>query len=834
MKQAIQPLWARMPLWLAVTLLFAVPWAFMVASAPARTKLNGILEVGFPVVVLGLAVVTLVRASRREQLPVAFRSSLRWMAAGFASCTLAALYVLIHDVILRRMNTGAGLGLADLLCMATYPLVIVGQLRLPRSSQAIPRLPRVLLDSATFIFGVGVPLWVFAVKPSLGQVGGMDALVTVSFPFLAFAGVVATNFVLLRCVPLPSRSAFNLVLAGITLSWMADLVFTLVVTQQMRIPNLFHLANLINVLSFLLILVGAWRILADPVPDRAPQPPSFSPIPMFSIVVLAVWAGRFLQIFGSASPNLLPAIMGVSLVFLLILLREGLAVLDSTRIATQTVTQALRIRYEALVPNPSDLILVLDGKGQLTYSSQGAATLFESAEGGLEGRKLSDFIHPDDASAWDDFLAGLWPNPGAKRTGQWRMRNLQSGWRVFETSGNNLLLDPNVQGLLLNARDVTERVRLEDERRQFEIMALRNEKMESLGILAGGVAHDMNNVLGAILGLASVHELTSAQGSKFAKDMGTIARACHRGGSLVKSLLNFAREGNPVECEVDLNAIVREKVSLLERTTLQKVRLEMDLAETLLPMRGDPAALGHVLVNLCVNSVDAMPQGGTLTLRTRNDCNDMLLLEVADTGHGMPKEVQDRALDPFFTTKPQGKGTGLGLPIVYGTVKALLGNMEILSEPGQGTRVLIRFPASGPSRMDPRTTVGPTPLAARKSLEVLLVDDDDLILSSIRAVLESLGHTATVASGGQQALALLEAGLEPDVIILDMNMPGLDGAAILPRIRILRPEIPVLLSTGRADLPSVQLLASQSGVTLLPKPYSSADLQRSLESVQAG
>jgi CheY-like chemotaxis protein/anti-sigma regulatory factor (Ser/Thr protein kinase) len=281
-----------------------------------------------------------------------------------------------------------------------------------------------------------------------------------------------------------------------------------------------------------------------------------------------------------------------------------------------------------------------------------------------------------------------------------------------------------------------------------------------------------------------------------------------------------------------LNAIVREQVSLLERTTLQKVRLEMDLAENLCPMRGDAAALGHILVNLCVNSVDAMPLGGTLTLRTRNDCKGILLLEVADTGHGMPKEVQDRALDPFFTTKPQGKGTGLGLPIVYGTVKAHLGRMEIQSEPGQGTRVLIRFPASGPPRREPQDLATLIPLTARKSLNVLLVDDDDLILNSIRSVLESLGHNASLASGGERALAMLEAGYTPDVIILDMNMPGLDGAATLPRIRVLRPEVPVLLSTGRPDLASMKLVASHPGVTLMPKPYNNADLQRNLEAAQ--
>jgi len=378
-------------------------------------------------------------------------------------------------------------------------------------------------------------------------------------------------------------------------------------------------------------------------------------------------------------------------------------------------------------------------------------------------------------------------------------------------------------------RDISERLRLEEERQQLEVQARRNDKMDSLGSLAGGMAHDMNNVLGAIMALATVHLEKAMVGSPLFKDMDTIAKACQRGGILVKGLLGFAREGLAEERELDLNVVVRDEVALLERTTLQRVRLVTDLAPDLHPVLGDPSALCHALMNLCVNAVDAMPGGGTLTLRTWNEDDGSVVLEVADTGSGMPQEVLDKALDPFFTTKPQGKGTGLGLPIVYGTVKAHRGRMEIQSQSGKGTRVCLRLPACAPLLQAPKVSARPTIAPPSRVLTVLLVDDDELIQSAVQGILEALGHTAIIVSGGEQALALFEAGLQPDVVILDMNMPGLDGAATLPRLRALRPGLPVLLATGRVDQTATNLLEAHPGVLLLSKPFGFDDLQQKLE-----
>ena len=377
----------------------------------------------------------------------------------------------------------------------------------------------------------------------------------------------------------------------------------------------------------------------------------------------------------------------------------------------------------------------------------------------------------------------------------------------------------------------------EEETAKLQTQLLQSQKMESLGTLAGGVAHDMNNVLGAILGLASAHIGSQPYGSPLHQALDTICKATERGGKMVKSLLSFARQSPAENNKLDMNAILKEQIALLERTTLAKVRLEIDMEADLRPILGDASALTHAFMNLCVNAVDAMPENGTLTLHTRNVDNDWIEVVVEDSGTGMPKEVLEKAMEPFYTTKEIGKGTGLGLSMVFSTVKAHRGQMAIQSEPGHGTRVMLRFPAC-----EQEAPVQAAALAATEAtqiphgtMKVLLIDDDDLIQSSVQAILEVLGHTAvTTAPSGEEALAMLEGGLEPDLVILDMNMPGLGGIGTLPCLRVLRPELPVLLATGRVDQTALTLASAHSGVTLLSKPFGLRELQKHLENIGLG
>jgi len=389
-----------------------------------------------------------------------------------------------------------------------------------------------------------------------------------------------------------------------------------------------------------------------------------------------------------------------------------------------------------------------------------------------------------------------------------------------------------ITGILSSGQDITEQREAEAQRLQLESQLQQSQKMKSLGTLAGGVAHDMNNVLAAILGLASAKLETQPEGSPTHRAFDSIAKAALRGGDMVKSLLGFARQSPAEERELDLNTLLREEVQLLERITLSLICLELDLQPDLRPIHGDLSALSAALMNLCVNSVQAMPEKGTLTLRTRNVAPDWVEVLVQDTGTGMSPEVLDRALDPFFTTKEIGQGTGLGLSMVYSTIKAHRGHLEIQSQPGSGTTIRMRFPACDSTiqtapRAELRRAEGPA-----LSLDVLLVDDDVLVQDSTGDILQALGHTVVTEASGEAALATLEAGFRPDVVILDMNMPGLGGSGTLPRLRALLPEVPVLLSTGRMDQAALDLADRYPHVIPLPKPFSLKDLKRRLQAVE--
>lgn len=450
-----------------------------------------------------------------------------------------------------------------------------------------------------------------------------------------------------------------------------------------------------------------------------------------------------------------------------------------------------------------------------------------TGDAGLEGMWRAR-VHPEDLPqvlAMQEALRRGLGHPGMEcrilhPAGGLRRLRLVPGDRGVDAAGHLLRLSGVVQ-------DVTEL-------REAEAQLFQTQKMESLGTLASGVAHDMNNILNGILLLASHHGEAPDLPRPALEAFQGIAGACHRGRDLLKGLLAFVRKPLAQRVPLDLNDLVREYASLLKRTTHQRIAIVADLAPEGCPALGDPSALGSALMNLCVNAVDAMPQGGTLTIRTRRD-GEQVELSVEDTGTGMPEEVQARALDPFFTTKPQGQGTGLGLPIVYRVVQAHGGDLALQSTPGQGTTLRLRLPAASGEAPAPAPE-GPEsgPAAPAPGLDLLLVDDEEVVRGVVEMVLQSLGHRATAAASGEAALALLDGGLMVDAILLDLNMPGLGGQETLVRLGERHPEIPVLLCTGRADAVAEGAVARHPRASVLAKPFTVKELGAALARVRGG
>ena len=400
------------------------------------------------------------------------------------------------------------------------------------------------------------------------------------------------------------------------------------------------------------------------------------------------------------------------------------------------------------------------------------------------------------------------------------------------TTGRPLQEQGRTVKLVGFVQDITERRRVEQEHALLQGQLLQGQKMESLGRLAGGIAHDMNNVLGAILALSSANVDVQPAGSAVHRAFETISQAASRGGKMVRGLLSFTRQHPAEERDLDLNGILLEEVRLLERTTLARVRLELDLAPGLRIIRGDGNALANAFMNLCVNAVDAMGDSGRLTLRTRNLDEAWVEVVVRDDGCGMTRALLEKALDPYFTTKEVGKGTGLGLPMVYSTVRAHRGQMEIESEPGQGTQVRMRFPAFEPAAAPADPPGAARPAQRTRTLRVLVVDDDDLVRESTEALLQAMGHEVKAVGSGEEALQELERGYLPEAVVLDINMPGLGGAGTLPRLRELAPAVPVLVASGRVDQAALELARRFPHVSLLPKPFSLGDLQAQFDALE--
>jgi PAS domain S-box-containing protein len=406
------------------------------------------------------------------------------------------------------------------------------------------------------------------------------------------------------------------------------------------------------------------------------------------------------------------------------------------------------------------------------------------------------------------------------------VRHIRSHWQTEYSEGGTPLRTFGTD------QDETEQVLLEADRKiaaegrlALEAQLQHLQRMESVGRLAGGISHDMNNVLAAIM---AVSELLLLKGGEHTRQIGQILEATQRGRNLLKGLMAFARKEVEDAEFFDLNELVRKEAELLSSTTLQRIKLELALAPRLHRIMGSATALSTALMNLCVNAVDAMPDGGTLTLRTARLDDQTVELVVQDTGHGMPPEVISRAMEPFYTTKPKGKGTGLGLSLVFGTVQAHGGSLDIRSQVGKGTEICIHFPViPGEGHLPAPATSRP---ASKESgvLRVLLVDDDPLVQQTAPGLLESDGHHVTVAGGGYEALGLLEHGSGWDVVVLDLNMPELDGYETLKRLRHLKPDLPVIVATGYADDHARSRLEEMGHVSILPKPYSIQEFRQAL------
>jgi signal transduction histidine kinase/CheY-like chemotaxis protein len=385
-------------------------------------------------------------------------------------------------------------------------------------------------------------------------------------------------------------------------------------------------------------------------------------------------------------------------------------------------------------------------------------------------------------------------------------------------------------GLVLGGFLVLLVVRDTAERRRAEEMLRQSQKMEAIGQLTGGIAHDFNNLLTAIIGNLDMIRTRAAANERLQRMADNALEAARKGAKLASQLLAFSRTQRLKVGAIDLAQLLNGMGGLLSQSVGPGVRVDLRIDEDARYAVSDANQLELALLNLAVNARDAMPGGGTLTIRAQRVQDGEKLpqveLSVADTGLGMTADVRSRAIEPFFTTKPTGVGTGLGLSQVYGVVRESGGTLVLDSEPGRGTTVRMILPAGTPPavRADQDSQSPPTVRGARSpdQIRVLIVDDDRLVRRLMTDGLRGLQYQVTACESGEQALATLDAGERFDLLLVDFAMPGMNGAEVASAAQNRQPDIKVLMVSGYADSAAVE--AALGNARLLRKPFDVAEL----------
>ncbi len=502
--------------------------------------------------------------------------------------------------------------------------------------------------------------------------------------------------------------------------------------------------------------------------------------------------------------------------------------------------QALRVseeRHRLLFEHIADMIMVLDGDGVIRFASPSTGSILGRAPEEMMGRPSLEFVHPDDAEWTLETRARVSSRAGAIATLEVRVLHRDGSWRVMDAVLRNLLDHPDVRGLVVTSRDVTERKRLEAE-------FLQAQKLESVGRLAGGIAHDFNNLLTAVMGNADLLLADAALGGEQRGDIEEIMRAAERATALTRQLLAFSRRQVLDLRPMDLNAAVRAVEQMLHRLLGENVELTTQLATPLGVVRADVGQMEQVLLNLAVNGRDAMPSGGRLTIATANvdlpgapasgepviSAGRYVTLAVGDTGVGIDPQAQMHIFEPFFTTKGPGEGTGLGLATVYGIVKQSGGHIEVASAPGRGTTFTIYLPrvheAAEPTTPPP--AVGPP---GRGTETILVVEDEQAVREVAARGLREHGYTVLTAEHAEEALRLLEEGQPVDLLLTDAVLPGASGRALARHAMARRPGLPVIYMSGYAHEALARQGILEPGVILIEKPFSAAVLARKVREV---
>ncbi|MGD8303698.1 MAG: PAS domain S-box protein [Desulfobacterales bacterium] len=519
---------------------------------------------------------------------------------------------------------------------------------------------------------------------------------------------------------------------------------------------------------------------------------------------------------------------------------------NKRRLADQALLES-EAKYRSIVEGLEEGYFEIDLAGNLTFFNDPLCKILGYERSELEGKNIRTFTSPTTVRKMDEIYARVKKSGHPIRV---------TGYDSIGKDGREIALELTAS-LLRDAsgtptgfrgvlRDVSDRKEAEAEKKKIEVQVQQAQKMESIGTLAGGIAHDFNNILMGIQGNASLMAIKTDPGHPGYEKIKNIETYVENGTELTRQLLGFARRGKYHAITTDINDVIEKSARMFGRTK-KEIRIQMDLVPEIWTVEVDRGQIEQALLNLYVNAWQAMPDGGSLSIKTENvvldadfinsqpykvEAGDYTKITVTDSGIGIDKETQARIFEPFFTTKEMGRGTGLGLASVYGIIKNHGGYINVYSETGQGTTFTIYLPASAKAIQPEVKTVTPTVVTGNGI--ILLIDDEKMIIDVGQELLQELGYDVLTASSGQEAIEIYrQKSTQVDLVIMDLIMPGMSGGETYDRLKEINTHVKVLLSSGYSINGQAAKIMERGCDGFIQKPFNINQLSEKIQGIIA-
>jgi PAS domain S-box-containing protein len=810
-----------------------------------------VTDIAQPIVSLGMTILAF-RASRQKLLNGKKRRA--WMLIA-----IAFLMYFIGNIMWAYYELGGGVDLAvtpaDLPYILYYPICLAGLLTFPMKRDNRSKLT-FALDASTVMLGASLVIWYVVLRPvaQAEHTSSLEAVVTLAYPvanIVLLFGVVA---VLLRRPPRNVGRALRILTLAIFFDATADFGYAYQTLESSYFggqwPDYFYM------LGFVLMAFSAQSQVRNAkikqnesdVSDVDKSPFSWLP---YAAVAVAYGLLLFVAYKFERNHGMEPIVwltIGAFLITALVVARQIVALRENSRLLAERAARESEARFVALVQHASDVITIVTPGGKLLYTSPSLEPVFGYKTSDLLGRPLLELIHADDKQRAMDAIAAICEGPGKTGSVELRVRHRDESWLDVEAVATNLLHEPNVTGIVVNSRNITERKKAEEALRDSEEKFRQSQKMEAVGQLAGGVAHDFNNLLAVIVGYTDMllRRLSPAGDERTIRQIEEIQKAGNRATTLTRQLLAFSRKQVLQPKILDLNAVVRDMDNMMRRLIGEHIEMHTRLNADWSTVKADPGQIEQVLMNLVVNARDAMPDGGSLTIETANvdldaaffkdprpvESGPYVMMAVSDTGQGMSAEIQSHIFEPFFTTKEKGKGTGLGLSTVYGIIQQSGGSVSVYSEPGHGTTFKIYLPRV--ARSGQVAEGKPEKAVPGGNETVLLVEDEESVRHMAHEILQLNGYSVLDASNGNEAVTVSQQhhGVI-ELMVTDVVMPLLGGRELAEKLALTRPDMRVLYMSGYTDDAIVRHGVLDGRASFLEKPFTPDGFARKIREVLA-